>query len=105
MGHLEKARLREGLKAAFTVSSIGNAFLQECAPWKLLKDDPARAGTHLAAAAGVVRLLAALFGPFTPEVARIYLQYLCLDASFGCLTDELLQAVGAPETLVPARHV
>lgn len=70
---LERARLREGLKSALAVSSIGNAFLTKCEPWKLIKVDPASASTHLAAAVGVVRLLAALFAPFTPSVAGLYL--------------------------------
>jgi len=103
--NLEKARLREALKAALAVSSIGNAFLNKCEPWKRLKVDPASAGTHLVAAVGVVRLLAALFSPFTPGVARLYLQYLALDAQSGCLTDELLAAVDTPQVLLTPGHV
>lgn len=102
--NLEKSRLREGLKAALLVSSIGNAFLTKCEPWKLLKVDPERAGTHLAAALGVVRLLAALLAPFTPSVAGLYLQYLGLDDGAALLTDELLAAVDSPQTLLPPRH-
>merc|ERR1712139_126238 len=93
---LEKTRLREGLKAVLTVSSIGNAFLNKCEPWKLLKSDPASAGTHVAAAVGVVRLLAALLSPFTPTAAGRYLQYLGLGNEAGLLTDELLAAVQSP---------
>jgi methionyl-tRNA synthetase len=103
--NLEKARLREGLKAVLAVSSIGNAFLNRCEPWKRLKVDPASAHTHLAASVGVVRLLAALLSPFTPSVAGLYLHYLGLDAQSGCLTDELLAAVDSPQSLLPARHV
>lgn len=103
--NLEKARLREGLKAALAVSSIGNAFLTKCEPWKLILVDPGHAGTHLAAAVGVVRLFAALFSPFTPRASGLYLQYLGLDAQCGCLTDELLAAVDTPQTLVQPGHV
>jgi len=35
--NLEKCRLREGLKAALAVSSIGNAFFNKCAPRKCLR--------------------------------------------------------------------
>jgi methionyl-tRNA synthetase len=102
--NLEAARLREALKAALTVSTLGNAFLSKSEPWKTIKADPALARTHLAAAIGVVRLLAALFAPFTPSVARLYLHYLGLDSQQGHLTDELLASVKAPHTLVPAGH-
>eukprot|EP00928_Gymnodinium_smaydae_P044492 TRINITY_DN29678_c0_g1_i2.p1 TRINITY_DN29678_c0_g1~~TRINITY_DN29678_c0_g1_i2.p1 ORF type:complete len:684 (-),score=101.79 TRINITY_DN29678_c0_g1_i2:74-2059(-) len=103
--NLEACRLREGLKAALEVSSIGNKFLAQHRPWALIKDDPDRAGTHLAAAVGVVRLLAALLSPFTPCAATRYLHYLGLDSQFGLLSNELLAAVEAPYTLVPPQHV
>merc|ERR1711865_703088 len=49
--------------------------------------------------------LAALFAPFTPSVAGLYLQYLGLDDGAALLTDELLAAVDSPQTLLPPRHV
>jgi methionyl-tRNA synthetase len=55
--HLEQARLREGLKVAIAVSSLGNAFLTSCEPWKRIKVDLAGAAAHLAASVGLVRLL------------------------------------------------
>jgi methionyl-tRNA synthetase len=100
-----ETRLREGLKAALEVAAIGNKFLTDHEPWKLIKTDPERAGTHLAAAAGVVRLLAALFSPFTPSAARLYLKFLGLDAEYGRLSAELLAFVCTPHRLVPPRHV
>lgn len=105
--NLEKSRLREGLKAALEVSHKGNEFLTQTEPWKKLKVDPASpsALTHLAAAVGVVRLLAVLFSPFTPRAAGLYLQYLGLDPESGCLTDEVLAAVNTPEALVAPGHV
>lgn len=102
--NLEAARLREGLKAAILVSSIGNAFLTKSEPWKSIKVDPPTAGTHLAAALGVVRLLAALFAPFVPSASGLYLHYLGLDSQHGRLTDELLGSVDAPHTLIPSGH-
>jgi len=102
--NLEKTRLRDGLKSVLTVSSIGNSFLNKCEPWKSYKVNPEKAKTHLAAAAGVVRLLAALLSPFTPSVASVYLHYLGLEAESGLLTEELLAAVHAPQTLLPPEH-
>jgi len=102
--HLEKARLREGLRVVLSVSSIGNTFLTRCEPWKRLKVDAESAHTHLAAAAGVVRLLAALLAPFLPTTAGLYLQYLGLDSDDGKLSEELLDGVANPHLLLPLGH-
>jgi len=102
--HLEKARLRDGLRVVLSVSSIGNAFFTKFEPWKRLKVDVESAHTHLAAAAGLVRLLAALLSPFLPTTAGLYLQYLGLASDDGQLSDELLETVGAPHLLLPRGH-
>jgi len=101
---LEKTKLREGLRAALSVSSLGNAFLTSCEPWKSLKTDVDRASTHVAVALGIVRLLAALLSPFLPTVASLYLSYLGLDADGGLLSPSLLASVAAPQTLLAAGH-
>merc|ERR1712176_1327487 len=102
--HLEKTKLREGLRAAISVSTIGNAFLTSCEPWKTLKTNPERAVTHVVAALGVVRLLAALLSPFLPTVSSLYLNYLGLRVEDGRLSPELLAAVAAPHTLLAPTH-
>jgi methionyl-tRNA synthetase len=102
--NLEKTKLREGLRAAISVSTIGNAFLTACEPWKCLREDPSRAGTHVAAALGVVRLLAALLSPFLPTVAGCYLNYLGLDIEDGRLSPCLLASVSAPQSLLVPGH-
>merc|ERR1712110_622248 len=53
--HLERAKLREGLKAALAVSTLGNVFLTAQEPWKRLVVDPEGAAAHLTAAVGVER--------------------------------------------------
>lgn len=103
--HLEQARLREGLKVAIAVSSLGNAFLTSCEPWKRIKVDPAGAAAHLAASVGLVRLLAALLSPFTPTVAGLYLHFLGLDPEEGRLTEALLGLVERPHELLAPGHV
>lgn len=102
--HLEKARLREGLKTALAVSSLGNAFLSTCEPWNRLATNPDGAAVHLAAAVGLVRLLAALLAPFVPTVAGLFLHFLGLWPEAGLLSDELLAAVERPHEIVPPGH-
>jgi len=101
---LEKGSLRDGLRVVLTVSSIGNAFLTKTEPWKRLKVDAASSHTHLAAAAGLVRLLAALLAPFLPTTAGLYLTYLGLGADDGLLSDAFLESVATPHLLLPQSH-
>lgn len=105
INNLEKARLREGLKAALAISSLGNHFLTEHEPWKCVKNELEKASVHLRAAVGVVRLLAALLTPFVPTVAGLLLYFLGLDSKAGELSDELLKSVARPHELVSSGHV
>lgn len=50
--------------------SPGNGFFQANKPWLLLKSDPEECATIMAAAAGLVLILAILFDPYMPNVAR-----------------------------------
>mmetsp|Transcript_30442 Transcript_30442/g.59723 ORF Transcript_30442/g.59723 Transcript_30442/m.59723 type:complete len:315 (-) Transcript_30442:263-1207(-) len=101
---LEKTKLREGLRAAISVSTLGNAFLTSCESWKHLRTNRDWAYTHVARALGVVRLLAALLSPFLPTVAGLYLHYLGLQSEDGLLSSDLLAGIHAPQTLLAPGH-
>eukprot|EP01137_Pigoraptor_chileana_P032789 Opistho-2@22748 len=73
---LEKVRLREGLRVVLGVSRLGNQYMQQQAPWKLVKEGKAeRAATAIAACVSCVHLLATLLHPYMPTTAdQILLQ-------------------------------
>ena len=59
-----------------SISAIGNKYIQDNQPWKLLKGSPAeqqRAATVIAVAANLGVLLALLLGPYMPDTSAIVL--------------------------------
>ena len=104
VSHLERQRLRDGLRAAMALSSEGNAFFTRTEPFRVVKTDPEHAGTLVAAGVGMLRLLAALVAPYMPTMADSILRQLALPASAGRLTDALIAASAEPHLLVPAGH-
>ncbi|KAK8964128.1 putative methionine--tRNA ligase [Platanthera guangdongensis] len=75
---LEKVKLKQGLKTAMSISSEGNAYLQESQFWKLYKEDPASCSIVMKTSAGLVLLLACLLEPFMPSFSIEVLKQLNL---------------------------
>ncbi|GJQ11773.1 hypothetical protein GpartN1_g3564.t1 [Galdieria partita] len=65
---MEKVSLKNGLRIAMTISRLGNVYLQETSPWKLIKSDKKRAATVLLVAVNICRLLAVILEPFMGAV-------------------------------------
>ena len=113
--HMEKIKLKDGLKAAMMVSKAGNVFLQETAPWVLFKSDKQRCEEVVASAAGLVLVLCALLAPFIPSFTRKVLGQLGLpEQDSGAAVDEggplslrdgdfIARAI-RPHLLLPAGH-
>ncbi len=64
--NLDHFKFREALKDAMNVARIGNKYLADSEPWKLIKTDPARTATILNVALQICGNLAVVFEPFTP---------------------------------------
>lgn len=64
--YLDNFKFREGLKEAMNVARVGNKYLADCEPWKLIKTDPERVKTIMNLAAQLCANLAVVFEPFTP---------------------------------------
>ncbi|XP_020266926.1 probable methionine--tRNA ligase [Asparagus officinalis] len=77
---MEKVKLKQGLKTAMSISSEGNAYLQESQFWKLYKEDPSSCSIVIKTSAGLVFLLANLLEPFMPSFAVEVLRQLSLSA-------------------------
>ncbi|KAL9411315.1 hypothetical protein AB3S75_045000 [Citrus x aurantiifolia] len=64
---MEKVKLKQGLKTAMSISSEGNAYLQESQFWKLYKEDQPSCSIVMRTSVGLVHLLACLLEPFMPS--------------------------------------
>ena len=63
---LEAYRFREALTEAMNLARIGNKYLADAEPWKVVKTDPARAAEILGTATQIMAALGVVFEPFLP---------------------------------------
>jgi methionyl-tRNA synthetase len=68
--NLEHYRFRDALKAAMDLARLGNKFLADNEPWKLIKTDPVRTGTILNISLQITANLAIITEPFLPFSAK-----------------------------------
>ena len=103
---LEHFHFREALKTAMQLARIGNKYLADTEPWKVIKSDPDRVATILHLALQLVGNLSIAFAPFTPFSTRRLLSLLQVEeggfafSRFGA-TDLLPEGhqLGTPELL------
>jgi methionyl-tRNA synthetase len=76
--HLSGMQYRKAARQLRAIWSLGNAYLDAEAPWKVVKEDRERGGTILATAVNLIRLFAVLSSPVIPAT-----------------TERVLDAVGA----------
>ncbi|MEM6973501.1 MAG: methionine--tRNA ligase [Pseudomonadota bacterium] len=75
--HLEALEIRKAAAELRAIWVVGNEYLQEAAPWTVIKTDPAAAAVTVRLALNLVRLYAVLSEPFIPDAAATML------AAFG----------------------
>ncbi len=67
---LETFHFREALRQAMEIARVGNRYLQETEPWKVMKTDPERTATILNVALQICANLEVAFEPFLPFMAE-----------------------------------
>ncbi len=67
---IEQYRFREALAVYMDVARLGNKYLADTEPWKLIKEEPNRVETILNIALQIVANLAILGEPFLPHTAK-----------------------------------
>ena len=77
--NLENYRFREALKDAMNVARIGNKYLADTEPWKLIKTDTERVKTILNIALQITANLAIVVEPFMPFTAAKMLKMLAVE--------------------------
>lgn len=102
--NLDNFKFREGLKDAMNVARIGNKYLADNEPWKLIKTDPVRTATILNLAVQLCANFAVIFEPFTPFTSAKLAQQLQLKklkwdmtGKFDLVPDGI--EIGKPELL------
>lgn len=66
---LDRFRFREGSQELLNLARLGNKYLAEEEPWKVIKDNPQRVGTVLYIGMQIAAALAILSEPFLPFTA------------------------------------
>lgn len=67
--YLDVFRFRDALKEAMELARIGNKYLADMEPWKIVKTDAARTATIMHVALQIAANLSIAFEPFTPFTA------------------------------------
>ncbi len=80
--NIEHYHFREALKDAMNVSRIGNKYLADTEPWKVIKTDPKRVETILNIALQITANTAIAIEPFMPFSAEKILRMLAME-NFG----------------------
>lgn len=65
-GNIENYKFREALKDAMNIARIGNKYLAETEPWKVIKTDPERVKTIMNIALQITANIAIAIEPFMP---------------------------------------
>jgi len=68
--HIEECKLQKALRDVLSISRLGNQYLNDKEPWKLLKKDPQKAANVLYVAVQVVKTLTVTLEPFIPFATK-----------------------------------
>ena len=74
--NIENYRFREALKEAMNIARLGNKYLADTEPWKVIKTDEARVATILNVALQITANLAVVIEPFMPFTTAKLLRML-----------------------------
>ncbi|MBN2274902.1 MAG: methionine--tRNA ligase [Bacteroidales bacterium] len=77
--NLEQFRFREALKAGMDVARLGNKYLADTEPWKLIKTDAERVKTILHVSLQISANLAIIMEPFLPFTTAKLADYLSIE--------------------------
>jgi len=98
---LERYRFREASQELMNLARLGNKYLADEEPWKVIKQDEERVKTILYVALQIATGLAVLSEPFLPFTSTKLKQILNTDSSPAMLSWD---TVASTEVLLPATH-
>ncbi|WP_310558964.1 methionine--tRNA ligase [Flavobacterium sp.] len=95
---IERYRFREALSELMNVARLGNKYLADEEPWKMIKTDPARVQTQMYVALQIAAALSSLCEPFLPFTATKLSRILKIEEKIDWKT------VADNSDLIPAGH-
>jgi methionyl-tRNA synthetase len=101
---IERYRFREGSQELMNLARLGNKYLADQEPWKLIKTDEARTQTIMYVALQIASALATLsepFLPFTSEKLKTILNYNSENQTLESTWEEIAKKA----VLLPSGHV
>ncbi|NMC40719.1 MAG: methionine--tRNA ligase [Bacteroidales bacterium] len=97
-GAIENFRFREGLKEAMNLARLGNKYLADTEPWKLIKTEPGRVKTIINISLQITANLSIILEPFLPFSMKRLREWIGLD-------NIKWQDAGNVNLLPPGHHV
>jgi methionyl-tRNA synthetase len=95
---LERYRFREALSELMNVARLGNKYLADEEPWKVIKDNPERVQTQMYVALQIAAALSSLCEPFLPFTAKKLSRILKIESPLNWNT------IAQNSDLIPAGH-
>jgi methionyl-tRNA synthetase len=95
---IERYRFREALGELMNVARLGNKYLADEEPWKMVKTDPARVQTQMYVALQIAAALSSLCEPFLPFTATKLSRILKIESPLSWNT------ISNTSDLIPAGH-
>ena len=95
---VERYRFREALGELMNVARLGNKYLADEEPWKVIKDNPERVQTQMYVALQIAAALSVLCEPFLPFTAAKLSRILQIENKLGW------NSITATSDLIPAGH-
>ncbi|MDD3083477.1 MAG: methionine--tRNA ligase [Candidatus ainarchaeum sp.] len=80
---MDKSRERDALMKANEISSLGNKFVQDNEPWKIVKENKEKAGEIIAEGIDLLKILALVYYPFIPTASEKIAEIIKFDISTG----------------------
>ncbi len=95
---VERYRFREALGELMNVARLGNKYLADEEPWKVIKDNPERVKTQMYVALQIAGALSVLVAPFLPFTAEKLTRILKIVKTFSW------DSISENSDLIPAGH-
>ncbi len=108
---IERYRFREASQELMNLARLGNKYLADEEPWKVIKEDAERVQTIMFVALQIATGLAVLSEPFLPFTSKKLKRILNVSPSASCLPAGRVEGsiewndVSNKETLLPANHL